>query len=128
MERCEAMTRRGERCRRLAMPGQSCCARHQDKGSPARGIYADYFTQDELGELAALANSADIGAEIALLRVMIRRAVREGADLPLIVRGVDALGRALKVQYGVSGRAAKSLEEAVARVLDEIGNELGMTL
>jgi len=145
MELCHGVSvSTGQRCRRPALKGEQYCRWHQEgedgasrsreRGSggdglkKGKGFYTSYFSGEELGELAALANTADIGAEIALLRLMIRRAVKEGADLKLITRGIDTLGRALKVQYGISGRAAQSLEEALAKVLDEIGNELGMTL
>lgn len=66
--------------------------------------------------------------EIAALRTRIRDEWAKNGDTKEIVRMVDALGRALKVQYGLEGRAAKGLEEALARALTEIGNELGMTL
>lgn len=66
--------------------------------------------------------------EIALLRVLIRRELLAGAPVKDVVRAVDALGRALKVQYGLEGRAAQGLEDALARALTEIGNELGMAL
>lgn len=66
--------------------------------------------------------------EIAALRTRLRDEWDQNGDTKEIVRMVDALGRALKVQYGLEGRAAKGLEEALARALTEIGNELGMTL
>lgn len=66
--------------------------------------------------------------EIAALRDLIRQEWAAGAEAKDLVRMVDALGRALKVQYGLEGRAAQGLEEALARALAEIGNELGMTL
>lgn len=66
--------------------------------------------------------------EIALIRGLIQRELSAGAPVKDVLRAVDALGRALKVQYGLEGRAAQGLEDALARALTEIGNELGMTL
>jgi hypothetical protein len=79
-------------------------------------------------QAAAGAAALTLAEEIAALRDLIRQAWKEGAEAKDIVRMVDALGRALKVQYGLEGRAAQGLEEALARALAEIGNELGMTL
>jgi hypothetical protein len=43
-------------------------------------------------------------------------------------RDIEALCRTLKVQYALDDRSTDNLSQALARVLDEIGNELGMTL
>ena len=91
------------------------------------GFYARCFSDEELAELAG-AGIASIDDEVALLKIAIRRAVEEGADLRELAAGTDALGRALKVQYGLKGKAAQGLDEALARALDEIGKELGMAL
>lgn len=91
------------------------------------GFYSSLLTEEEQAALAA-AEVDSIDDEVALLKVAIRRAVAEGADLRQLAAGTDALGRALKVQHGLKGKAARGLDEALARALEEIGREIGMAL
>lgn len=142
MGQCTAVAQAtGQRCRRRAASGAELCSRHvlpqkdagqgprpSAEGPRRRGDYGNYLAPEESAQMEAAAGQMTIDGEIALLRVLIRRALKEGQPLAVVAKGVDALGRALKVEYGLKGRAAKGLEEALARALDEIGQELGMTL
>ncbi|MCL5074201.1 MAG: hypothetical protein M1136_00905 [Chloroflexi bacterium] len=92
------------------------------------GFYAHIFTPAEQADLAAALGDPSLADEIALLKVLIRRALAEEPDLKMVRAAVDTLCRALKVQYALRGKAARNLEEALAKALDEIGNELGMSL
>lgn len=89
-------------------------------------FYSDVL-EEGAWELEVAAALRGVGDEIALLRMLIRKAIREG-DTEATRRGIETLCRALKVQYALEGRSAEGLANSLARVLDEVGNELGMVL
>lgn len=96
-------------------------------GRRAGEFYVRALAEAERGDLAAAAGLEGLAGEIAMLRLLIRREAEAG-DVEAARRGVETLCRALKVQHALEGRPADSLAGAVARVLDEIGNELGVRL
>ncbi len=91
-----------------------------------RSFYADVLEEGAL-ELEVAAALRGVEDEIAVLRMLIRRVAREG-DVEATRKGIETLCRALKVQYALEGRSAEGLAGSLARVLDELGNELGMAL
>src|SRR5579883_2642441 len=91
-----------------------------------RRLYEDLFSADERAALADAVASSDLEQEVALLRVLIRRGVAEGVDLETLSRSLGRLAQMLRVQRVIQGQAAKSLDEALGRVLEEIGNEMGI--
>ena len=91
-----------------------------------RKLYEDLFTADERAALAGAATTNDLEQELELLRVLIRRGVAEGLDLETLSRSIARLAQARRVQHVVRGQAARSLDAALARALDEIGDELGL--
>jgi hypothetical protein len=91
-----------------------------------REMYGSLFTAEEQVALAGGVDSNDLKQELELLRVLIRRGVAEGVDLETVSRSIARLAQALRVQHVVRGQAARNLDEALARVLEEIGNELGL--
>jgi len=91
-----------------------------------RRLYEDLFSADERAALADAVASSDLEQEVALLRVLIRRGVAEGVDLETLSRSLGRLVQMLRVQRVIQGQAAKSLDEALGRVLEEIGNEMGI--
>jgi len=94
----------------------------QGKGRVARHFYDKVLSQEEIAALAELAaNHPSLQDEIALLKVLIRRKLEEGTDLPTISRAIDALGRALKVQKQISDEGRRELEDAFVRALAELG-------
>ncbi len=150
--RCAAIARRtGKQCGRSALPGGRYCryhrgdgeARRRDGETRRRGVdmpeasstgemgrehsfYSDALDEEGLGlEVASALRGVD--DEIAVLRMLIRKAVREG-DADATRKGIETLCRAIKVQYALDGRSAEGLAGSLARVLDEVGNELGMSL
>ena len=131
---CEAIARStGRRCGRMAPAGSALCRLHQGPAGSGpgrkagnRSFYADALEEEALG-LEVAAALKGVGDEIAVLRVLIRKVAREG-DLEATRRGVETLCRALKVQYALEGRSAEGLAGSLARVLDEVGTELGMAL
>lgn len=90
------------------------------------GFYADLCTVEELDDLTAALGSLGLDDEIALLKVLIRRAVAAGASAHSIVPAVNALVRALKVRHALKGQEARRLDEALSQALTEIGDELGI--
>jgi len=91
-----------------------------------RSFYADVLDEGAL-EMEVAAALRGVEDEIAVLRMLIRRVAREG-DVEATRRGIETLCKALKVQYALEGRSAEGLAGSLARVLDELGNELGMAL
>jgi len=92
------------------------------KKKTGRHFYARVLSQEEIAALAELAaNHPSLQDEIALLKVLIRRKLEEGTDLPTISRAIDALGRALKVQKQVSDEGRRELEDAFVQALAELG-------
>lgn len=90
------------------------------------GLYSRYFTADEVRELLEFAGVTGLEAEIAMIRVAMARMLKDAHlfDSPdglvfATARGLDALGRALKVQReleGNGGSLAGALEEALERL------------
>ncbi|MCL4535807.1 MAG: hypothetical protein M1370_11695 [Bacteroidetes bacterium] len=88
------------------------------------GRYAKFFSEQELAALGEAAANGGLAEEIEVLRVKLQQALASGVELPQIVAVVRALTTAVKVQHALQGTAAQNLEEALAKVLEEIGNEL----
>lgn len=68
-----------------------------------------------------------VDAEIAILRVMIRRMVNVG-DVEAARRGIDTLCRMLRARHALDERSAGQLAGSLERVLDTLGEELGVPL
>lgn len=113
-------TRRTPRRRRGPVPGPARAR------AEARRLYEDLFEPAERAALTGAAEREDLEQEVELLRVLIRRGVAQGLDLETLSRSIGRLAQALRIQRVLKGEAAKSLDEALARALEEIGNELGI--
>jgi hypothetical protein len=127
--RCVATAKRtGLRCGRSALPGSRYCRYHGPKGRE-RGLEGPFYAapDDEALNLEVASAVRGVDDEIALLRMLIRKVARQG-DVEATRRTIDTLCRALKVRYALEGRSAEGLAGSLARVLDEIGNEMGMTI
>jgi len=100
---------------------------HGSRAAEAKkSFYSHALEEGALGlEVASALRGVD--DEIAVLRMLIRKVAREG-DLEATRRGIETLCRALKVQYVLEGRSTEGLAGSLARVLDEVGSELGMTV
>ncbi len=127
-ERTEAIdvgrreTSNGEAPKRRRRP-KAVTAQRAERGA----FYADLFTADELADLANVDSDLSLEEEIGLLRVAIRRAFAEGESLETVSRSVQRLAQALKTERQLQGQGIRNLEEALARVLDELGTEIGKT-
>ncbi len=115
-----------------AQDGEAPKRRRRPKEVPTQraehgAFYADLFTADELADLANVDSDLSLEEEIGLLRVAIRRAFAEGESLETVSRSVQRLAQALKTERQLQGQGIRNLEEALARVLDELGTEIGKT-
>ncbi|MCL5110598.1 MAG: hypothetical protein M1401_17375 [Chloroflexi bacterium] len=91
------------------------------------GPYEDCLTPADRDALSR-ATATGLDEETALLRVLIRRALVEGKPATQVAYLVDCLTRLLKARHVLTGKAAKSLDEALAKALDAIAAEMGATL
>lgn len=92
----------------------------------ARRMYGDLFSHEERVSLDEALAAGDLTEEVALLRVLVHRAVEVGESLENLSRALSRLGQLLKVQHLLSGDSARSLDDALARVLQEVGTEIGL--
>lgn len=92
----------------------------------SRRLYQDLFSAEERAALEGAAVGSDLEQEVGLLRVLIRRSVAEGVDLETLSRSLGRLAQMLRVQRVLAGDAAKNLDEALAKVLEEVANEVGL--
>lgn len=94
--------------------------------TPKRSFYDDAcLSEAERIELRNAALVEDLGDEIAVLRVRLKKALRERPDdYELLVRGVNALVRAVAAQYRLSPRAKKDLADNFAAVLNSLGDHI----
>jgi hypothetical protein len=98
---------------------------HKKRSSEAaRRFYDDLFTDEERDSLDGALLAGDLTQEIALLRIVVRRAVAVGEPTETISRAIARLGQILRVQHVLSGDAARGLDEALAKVLEEISAEM----
>lgn len=134
--RCTATAKStGQRCGQPARQGSRYCRYHQEEerdrrpGEDAAGGEASSsfaFPREE-PPAPESAGPRGMDGEIALLRRRIREAADEG-DWEAMRRGIETLCKVLKVQYVLAGRSSESLASSLSSVLEEVGNELGMTL
>ena len=92
---------------------------------PAERFYEDALSEAEQALLPAARELEGLDAEIALLRVKIQTAVAEHPEnLPLLLKGVALLVRAVAAQYRLSQRAEDDLYQSILGVLEGIGGVL----
>lgn len=90
-------------------------------------FYEHALSEAERQSLAAARAVEGLDEEIALLRVRLREAlVDHPGDARLLQTGARLLIQALLAQHRLSPRQADHLGEAVAHVLDEFGEALGI--
>ena len=132
--RCEAITRYGGPCRRPALASERICVSHagltgarpKNRNALRHGLYARCLSPEERLEMALARATEGMAEEIAITRLMILRTLRQ-QDAPPgeYARLVDALCKQLRVQRQL-GKGGDGLAGALARVLDEVANELGL--
>ncbi len=114
----------------MAAPGQ--------RGGRKRNI-SFYLTEEEQAAAAQALELEGIDAEIALLRVLIRKVLtkdgkegKEGVatqpDAKEVRLHIEALCKALRLQHLLTGRAADKLAQSLANSLEQVGVQLGLDL
>ncbi|MDP9349999.1 MAG: hypothetical protein M3P51_00415 [Chloroflexota bacterium] len=94
-----------------------------DNGRQA-GLYEDFYSPEELGQLRRSAESGGVDAEIELARVALMRLLSSGQaeqNPELLLRAVDQVVRSIRVRHQVQGAAPRSLLQAADTILAELG-------
>ena len=127
--RCTAILSSGTPCERAARAGSALCSRHAAAEARRRppAFYAQRLSPDEQDALAAAARLEGVDAEIAVLRILIRRVVTAG-DLEAARRGIDTLCRTLRARHALDERSTEQLATSLERILDTLGHELEVPL
>jgi len=116
--RCVMTLGSGERCPLTANSGSKTCRAHASPPQPD-SFYTDQLTDADRRALAVAAGLAGVDAEIAVLRVLIRRVLSLG-DVEAARRGIDTLCRTLKIRHALDEHTSDQLADALGRVLDTI--------
>ena len=122
--RCAAMLTSGEPCAREAEGDAPLCSYHQkiETSRQNRAFYVNRLSADDREALAVAARLEGVDAEIAVLRVLIRRVVDKG-NIEAARRGIDTLCRVLKDRHDLDGHT-DTLTSSLERVLDTLEQEL----
>jgi len=90
-----------------------------------RGFYAQALSEAEQVLLPEARDIEGLDEEIALLRVKLSKALEEQPNnMPLLLRAVDLLVKAVAAKYRLSKKSQENLAEAIDSVLKEIGGAL----
>lgn len=90
-----------------------------------RSFYSNALDEAERVELRAAAAQEGIDAEIAVLRVRIKKLVRTD-NIDELARCTNVLCRALITKYAIDKKAGKGIKEAMGSVLRDILLPLGV--
>jgi len=95
-----------------------------------QGFYGRLFSAEELVDIAMYAADPTVSDEIGILKVLIRRVVKDepdSAEALKAVRGaIGPLCRLMKLEK--EAKAGEGLPGAVQDALDDLGDELGVEL
>jgi hypothetical protein len=122
--RCNMVTKKGWQCKNQATKGSQTCGNHRaiaDRDEE-RDFYLARMTLEEQAALPMAAQMAGVDAEIATLRVLMRRAVGEGGVHPFRL-ALATLVRTLEKKQALEAQAPDRLQAALDRVLDELDRE-----
>ena len=90
-----------------------------------KGFYAQALSEAERVLIPEARELEGLDEEIALLRVKLSTALAEHPDnMPLMMRGVELLVKAVAAKYRLSKKSQDNLAEAIEGVLKEIGGSL----
>jgi hypothetical protein len=90
-----------------------------------RNFYRHALNQAEQTELEEAQEVEGLDDEIAVMRVRLKRAVEEHPeDLPLLVKGLDMLARAVGTRYRLSPKSRRDLADNLVAVLNSVGDQL----
>ncbi len=87
-----------------------------------KGFYRRALSEAEQVLLPEAKEVEGLDEEIALLRVKLSSALNEQPqNMPLLLRGVDLLVKAVAARYRLSAKSQENLAQAIDSVLKEIG-------
>lgn len=89
----------------------------------SEGLYAGCLEEEDR-EALARARDGGLEQEMAVVRVLIRRAIVEGRPAREVAQLLTCLSQLLKTHHVISGHNAKQLDDALAAALDAIGAEM----
>ncbi len=113
---------RGEKPSRRRSPPATSRRRRKDI---ARDFYGSALDAAERIELEAAEEIQGLDKEIALLRTKLRSVLSERPDdLPLMLRGIELLVKAVSARYRLSKEAEENLSESLAGVVRGVGGLL----
>jgi len=111
-----------------AVAEEAKLGRKRSKGAAIkrkRSFYAQALSEAERVLLPEAREIEGLDEEIALLRVKLTSALEEHPDnMPLTLRAVDLLVKAVAAKYRLSKKSQENLAEAIDGVLKEIGGAL----
>jgi hypothetical protein len=91
----------------------------------ARNFYRHALDRAERPDLKRAQDMEGLDDEIAVMRVRLKRAVEEHPeDLPLLVKGLDMLARAVGTRYRLSPKSRRDLADNLVAVLNSVGDQL----
>lgn len=91
----------------------------------ARDFYASALDEAERIKLEEASEVEGLDQEIAVLRLKLREALsRRPEDLPLMLRGIELLVKAVAARYRLSKQAEEDLAESLAGVIRGVGGLL----
>lgn len=124
--RCGAVLGSGARCGREAEPDHELCAYHHSIGlrREARASHFARLSAEDQEALGPAGQLEGVDAEIAVLRVLIRRAARAG-NVDAFRRGIDSLCLALVTRRQLAAGATHGLGATLEAVLEMAGLESG---
>ena len=100
-------------------------ARKPTRSRIARDFYGSALDAAEQIELREAAEIKGLDEEIAVLRMRLRKVLKEHPeDLPLMMRGVELLVKAVSARYRLSKEAEEDLAGHLAGVLQGVGVQL----
>ena len=101
--------------------------RERKKTAPSskKGFYEQALSEAERVLIPEAREIEGLDEEIALLRVKLSTALAENPDnMPLVLRAVELLVKAVAAKYRLSKKSQDNLAEAIDGVLKEIGGAL----
>lgn len=91
----------------------------------AEDFYGSALDEAERIALQHAENIEGIDSEIAVLRVKLRTAINQNEEnLPLMLRGIDLLVKAVSTRYRLSKKAEADLSDSLAGVVRGVGGLL----
>jgi len=100
-------------------------AKRRRSSKLARDFYGSALASAERIELEEASGIEGLDEEIAVLRVKLREVLgRQQEDLPLMLRGIELLVKAVSARYRLSKEAEEDLSDSIAGVVRGVGGLL----